>query len=236
MQQRLGHRFASPELLAQALTHRSWCAEHDGFESNERLEFLGDAVLGLVVTNHLFALRPELAEGEMAKARAAVVSAVALAAVAPELGLGSALRLGRGEESTGGRAKQSILADALEAVIGALYLDGGWPPVEDLVLALLADRLGAATDDPGLGDYKTRLQEYVAQRSDAALRYAIDETGPDHAKRFTARVLLDGIELGAGAGRSKKEAQQAAAAVAFTELEAQGLADGAERLVGSDAE
>jgi ribonuclease-3 len=211
LEDRLGHDFGAPELLALALTHRSWCAENEGYESNERLEFLGDAVLGLVVTDRLFRQHPDLAEGEMAKARAAVVSTEALAEVALELGLGSGLRLGRGEQTSGGRAKARVLADALEAVIGAVYLDAGWSAARDVVLDLVESRMVEAVADPGTGDHKTRLQELVARRAGSPPTYRVVETGPDHAKSFRATVSVDGEVRGEGDGRSKKQAQQAAA-------------------------
>jgi ribonuclease III len=211
LQNRLGHNFRTPELLALALTHRSWCAENEGYESNERLEFLGDAVLGVVVTDHLFRQHPDLAEGEMAKTRAAVVSTEALADVALELGLGEGLRLGRGEQTSGGRAKARVLADALEAVIGAVHLDAGWPVARVVVLDLVGSRMAEAVADPGTGDHKTRLQELVARRASSPPAYRVVETGPDHAKSFRATVSVDGEVRGEGAGRSKKQAQQAAA-------------------------
>ena len=220
LEQHLGHRFENPALLLLALTHRSWCAEHGGVESNERLEFLGDAVLGLVVTHQVFRDRPELAEGAMAKARAAVVSAPCLAEVAAEIGIGGGLRLGRGEEATGGRRKQSILADALEAVLGAVYLDAGLEVARRVVLGLFGDRLADAASDPGTGDYKTKLQELVARRFDDPPVYLLDEDGPDHDKVFRATVVVDGSTVGGGEGRSKKLAQQAAAREAFETLAA----------------
>jgi ribonuclease III len=221
LQERLGHRFAKPELLALALTHRSWCAENEGYESNERLEFLGDAVLGLVVTDHLFNRHGELAEGEMAKARSAVVSTEALADLAGELDLGAGLRLGRGEHSSGGRAKARMLADALEAVIGAVHLDAGWLVARGVVLDLVEGRVAEAVTDPGTGDHKTRLQELVARRTGSAPSYRVVETGPDHAKSFQATVSVSGEVRGAGGGRSKKQAQQAAAREAYETMAAE---------------
>jgi ribonuclease-3 len=215
---RLGYRFADPELLLLALTHRSWCAEHEGYESNERLEFLGDSVLGLVVTDHLYARYPALAEGELAKVRAAVVSAPALADVASQLDLGVGLRLGRGEEASGGRAKASILADALEAVLGAIYLDGGWEPARALVLERFGSRVAEAASGPGTEDYTTRLQELVAQRGARPPEYVVVEEGPDHEKLFHATVAVAGLTQGEGEGRSKKQAQQAAARQAWLAL------------------
>jgi ribonuclease III len=200
------------------VTHRSWCAEHPGAPSNERLEFLGDAVLGIVVTDQLYRDHPDLPEGQLAKTRAEVVSSAALAPMARALGLGSALRLGRGEEMSGGRDKASILADALEAVLGAVWLDGGLDAAALVVRQLVADALDRAVAGPGGGDFKTRLQEEAAHRADAMPEYAITETGPDHAKHFEATVSVAGEQWGHGAGRSKKEAEQAAAADAWERI------------------
>jgi ribonuclease-3 len=202
----------------RSVAHRSWCSEHAGLHSNERLEFLGDAVLGLIVTDHIFRTYPELPEGELAKVRATVVSAAALAEVALELEIGDALLLGKGEDASGGREKPSILADATEAVIGAVYLDGGWPAASDLVLELLGERIGEAALGPGGQDYKTRLQELAAREHETLPVYAVADEGPDHAKRFFATVSLEGVEYGAGEGRSKKQAEQAAARVAWEAL------------------
>lgn len=204
-----------------ALTHRSWCAEHAGEQSNERLEFLGDAVLGLIVADHVFSAHPELAEGSLAKLRAAVVSAPTLAEVGAELALGAVLRLGKGEDASGGRAKSSILADAVEAVIGAVYLDGGLEAARAVVVALLDDRIAAEVlDGPGGADHKTQLQELAAHRFDALPVYVVSDEGPDHDKRFRAEVLLGAQVAGVGEGRSKKLAEQAAAGVAIAALAA----------------
>ena len=199
---RLGHRFADPALLELALSHRSWCAENDGPDSNERLEFLGDAVLGLVVTDHIFRTYPTLPEGELAKVRASVVSAPTLAELAEKLELGSAVRLGKGEDASGGREKPSILADTFEAVIGAVYLDAGWREVERMLLEIMGDRIEEASKGPGGQDYKTRLQEVVARRFDALPVYIVSAEGPDHAKVFHAQVEVDGVNRGDGRGRS----------------------------------
>jgi len=215
---RLGHRFVDRELLACALSHRSYCSEQGGIESNERLEFLGDAVLGLVVTDVVYRRFPGLPEGELAKLRSSVVNTTALAEVAAGIGLGSALRLGKGEESTGGRAKTSILADAMEAVIAAVYLDGGMPAAERLLERLLADRVRDRAVGPGGDDFKTRLQELAARRFHRPPRYVVRSEGPDHAKTFFAEVRLDGTALGTGEGRSKKHAEQAAARAAWSRL------------------
>ena len=219
LMQRLGRPFENTGLLARALAHRSWCAENDGATSNERLEFLGDAVLGLVVTDHLFLTYPDLPEGELAKVRASLVNSEALAEVATDLDLGSFLLLGKGEAASGGREKPSILADAMEAVIGAVYIDGGWPAAASLVMQLLADRIDEAAAGPGGQDYKTRLQELAARRFEQLPRYEVVDEGPDHAKRFFAKVFLVGEPRGEGEGRSKKQAEQGAARAAWTELQ-----------------
>jgi len=218
---RLGHTFADPGLLVEAMTHRSWCAENPGVASNERLEFLGDAVLGLVIADHLFHVEGAMPEGELAMARAAVVSTEALAQVASRIELGQFLRLGKGEAATGGRDKRSILADAMEAVIGAVYVDGGLDPARRLVLPLVADRLAGAVAGPGEADHKTRLQEASARQFGQVPRYEVSGTGPDHDRRFTAVVRIGGTERGRGTGKSKKEAEQAAAREAWRSLRAE---------------
>lgn len=224
---RLGHSFADPSLLRQALTHRSWEAENGG-ASNERLEFLGDAVLGLAVTDHLYRLRPDMAEGHLAKTRAAVVSADSLAAAASELDVGAALLLGKGEEASGGRTKPSILADAMEALLGAVYLDAGWEAARVVVVELFGDRMTEAAAGPGGGDHKTRLQELAARRHGSVPRYDVSSSGPDHDRRFTATAVVAGEGRGSGVGRSKKEAEQAAAAAALEEMQASSDARGEE--------
>ncbi len=181
-------------------------------------------MLGLVVTAYIFERYPGLSEGKLAKLRAAVVSAVSLAAVGRELGLGQALLLGKGERSSGGRDKPSLLADAVEAVIGAVYLDGGWQAARRLVLELFADQIEAAAHQPGIEDYKTRLQELVAREFESLPTYDVSDEGPDHEKHFFATVTVDGAVFGTGEGRSKKEAEQAAAGAAWERLADQ-LAD-----------
>ena len=215
---RLGWQFRDPGLLALALAHRSWCAESGGLPSNERLEFLGDAVLGLVVAEHCFRTYPDMPEGAMAKVRAAVVNATVLAEVAQDVDLGGRLLLGRGEASSGGRAKASILANTVEAIIGAVYLDGGWDAAWRLVLGLLRPRIAEAALGPGAEDFKTRLQELVLRRSGELPRYDVDGTGPDHARSYVARVFIGGRHSGTGEGRSKKDAEQAAAHAALDAL------------------
>jgi ribonuclease-3 len=215
---RLGHRFAEPALLADAVRHRSWCAENPGYAPNERLEFLGDAVLGLVVAEYVFARYPDQDEGWLSRARSALVRSSALAQMANEIRLGEALLLGKGEDATGGREKASILADALEAVIGAIYLDGGWGPARSFVLGLVRDRLDELTDAPGVPDAKSRLQELASRDLHTPIRYDVDEVGPEHDKTFTATAVVGGRLLGRGTGRSKKEAEQLAAHEALLSL------------------
>jgi ribonuclease III len=200
------------------MAHRSWVAEAVDEASNERLEFLGDAVLGLVVTDHIYRAYPALPEGELAKVRASVVSAAALAEVAEELELGGFVMLGRGEDLSGGREKPSILADALEAVIGAVYLDGGWNAASRFIFDLLGSRIADAASGPGGQDYKTRLQELAVRVADGVPVYAVEEEGPDHAKRFHASVMVGEQAFHGGEGRSKKQAEQAAARLAWEAL------------------
>ena len=204
------------------MAHRSWCAENPGTDSNERLEFRGDAVLGLVVTAHVFRTYPHLPEGHLAQVRASVVNSATLAEAAEEVGIGPFLLLGKGEDASSGREKPTILADAMEAVIGAVYLDGGWEAAEELVLTVLGERIVESAAGPGASDYKTRLQELAAHRFDELPRYDVDGDGPDHAKHFTATVRLRGESLGVGQGRSKKQAEQAAAREAWAALAARG--------------
>ncbi|HVM63754.1 MAG TPA: ribonuclease III [Acidimicrobiales bacterium] len=217
---RLGTTFTDASLLERAMSHRSWCAETTGASSNERLEFLGDAVLGLVVTDHLFRSYPTLPEGELAKVRASVVNSETLAELAASLELGDALLLGKGEDASGGREKPSILADAMEAVFGAVYLDGGWSGAAALVMRLLGERIEEAAAGPGGQDYKTRLQELAARRFEQLPLYDVDDDGPDHAKRFFATVSVGGQVRGRGEGRSKKQAEQGAARQAWENLTA----------------
>ncbi|WP_440624512.1 ribonuclease III [Clavibacter nebraskensis] len=204
----------SPELLELALTHRSYAYEHGGIPHNERLEFLGDSILGQAVTVMLYLENPDLDEGELAKRRASLVSSVALAEVATRIGLGEHLLLGRGEELTGGRAKSSILADTVEAIIGACYLDAGGEAATGLVLRLIAPlledpaRFGAAMDP------KTALQSLPAPA------YDVSDSGPDHSKRFHAVVTVGSTVRTTGEGSSKKQAEMTAALEAWTRLEA----------------
>lgn len=210
------------ELLSLALTHRSYAYENGGLPTNERLEFLGDAVLGLTVTDELYHRHPDRSEGDLAKLRASVVNTQALADVARNLadgGLGVHLLLGRGESNTGGADKSSILADGMESLLGAIYLEHGIDTAREVILRLFGPLLDAA---PTLGaglDWKTSLQELTAARGMGAPSYVVTSTGPDHDKEFTAVVVVMGTEYGSGVGRSKKEAEQKAAAVTWKAIE-----------------
>lgn len=206
------------QLLELALTHRSFAYESGGIPTNERLEFLGDAVLGLVITDELYHRYPDLAEGQLAKFRSAVVNARALADLARSLNIGSYLRLGRGEETTGGRDKSSILADTFEAILGAAYLDHGIEKTRSLILRLFESLLDQAAKLGAGLDWKTSLQELTAELGIGVPGYAVSETGPDHAKAFTAQVVLGEKLYGHGKGSNKKEAEQQAAASAYAEL------------------
>ena len=217
---RLGLVFDA-QLLELALTHRSYAYESGGLPTNERLEFLGDSVLGVVVTDALYHRYPDLPEGNLAKLRSAVVSARALAVQARRLGLGEFIRLGRGEETTGGRDKSSILADTFEAILGAVYLDLGIEVSRELILRLLDEQLAEAAELGAGLDWKTSLQELTAEFGIGVPTYAIEESGPDHAKRFEAQVVLANKHYGHGTGSNKKEAEQQAAASAYAELRAE---------------
>ena len=214
----LGEPVLDPELLERALTHRSYAYENGGLPTNERLEFLGDAVLGVVVTETLYRTHPDLSEGRLAKLRAAVVNARALAEVGRAIGLGQHVKLGRGEQTTGGRNKASILSDTVEAVLGAIHLSGGFE-ASSAVVHRLFDPLIEAASSLGAGlDWKTSLQELTAEHGLGVPEYVIEDTGPDHAKTFTAQVRVGEDRYGNGVGRSKKEAEQAAAETAYGEL------------------
>jgi ribonuclease III len=220
------------ELLSLALTHRSYAYEHGGLPTNERLEFLGDAVLGLTITDELYHRHPDRTEGDLAKLRASVVNTQALADVARNLseeGLGVHLFLGRGEANTGGADKSSILADGMESLLGAIYLQHGIEVAREVILRLFGGLLDAA---PTLGaglDWKTSLQELTAARGMGAPFYMVTSTGPDHDKEFTAAAIVMETEYGSGVGRSKKEAEQKAASAAYKALEALEVLDTAGR-------
>jgi ribonuclease-3 len=214
----LGDPVLDPELLQRALTHRSFAYENGQIPTNERLEFLGDSVLGVVVTETLYRAHPDFSEGRLAKLRAAVVNARALADVARQIGLGQYIKLGRGEETTGGRDKASILSDTVEAVIGAIHLSGGIDEAAK-VIHLLFDPVMEAAASMGAGlDWKTSLQELSADLGLGVPEYLIEDDGPDHMKTFVARVRVGEQTLGNGTGRSKKEAEQGAAETAYREI------------------
>ncbi|MBW2120659.1 MAG: ribonuclease III [Deltaproteobacteria bacterium] len=223
VQVRLGYRFRNEELLNQAVTHRSYAHENPGHGlcDNERLEFLGDAVLN-AVTSHLVMSRfPDKPEGELTRIRSSVVSKRALARVAREVGLGEFLLLGKGEDRTGGRGKASILADSYEAVVGAVYLDGGYQGAFEMLQAHLSGRLEAAGLKAGKQDFKTLLQEQSQRQQQTMPCYTlVSESGPDHDKRFRVSVSIGGVAMGQGEGKSKKEAEQQAAEQALKRLRA----------------
>jgi len=208
-------------LLRQALTHTSYSNEHrvPGSSSNERLEFLGDAVLELVMSDHLYRSFPRLSEGELTELRARVVCEAALAKQARRLGLGELLRLGRGEEAAGGRTRPSLLADAFEAVVGAVYLEGGLPAAQRFILAQLGATVAASAQAGANTNFKSMLQEFVQGQGRAAPVYRLlAERGPDHAKEYEVAALVDGREVGRGSGRRKQEAEQEAARHALLRL------------------
>lgn len=212
------HRFDDPSLLQRAMQHRSWQAENDAGESNERLEFLGDAVLGWVVADIAYRRFVDLPEGRLTDLRKSVVNATALAALARDVGLGDALLLGKGEAAAGGSDKTSILSDAFEAVIGAVYLDSGADEAYRVVERLLLPAMTAALPNIDRLDAKTVLQELAARLGHDAPVYSVESVGPDHDKTFTATVAVGGV-TGVGVGRSKKAAEQVAADVAARLLE-----------------
>lgn len=219
LEKRLGYQFKDPGLLENALTHSSYANEHReaGISSNERLEFLGDSVLGMVVADHLYRERPQMPEGELTRTRAALVCEESLVEVAHALELGRCLRLGKGEDAGGGRERPSILADAVEAVLAAIYLDGGIAQARRTVRALI---LHNGEEMSANRDYKTALQELAQRESGRRLSYRlVGEEGPDHAKRFSVVVELNGVTVGAGEGRTKKAAEQNAARAAIATLQ-----------------
>ena len=227
LEQRLGYQFARPALLRRALSHRSWVAESGEEHSNERLEFLGDAVLGWVIADLAYRRYADLAEGALTDLRKSVVNARALSELSERLGLGEHLLLGRGEDAAGGRTKVSILSDAMEAVLGAVYLDGGSDAAFGMVERLFVPMLDDAVETLGTLDYKSALQERLAQTGRVGPVYRVSSTGPDHDKRFFASVLIGDELLGEGEGSSKKAAEQEAASVAFASLTAPSAAQDA---------
>jgi ribonuclease-3 len=208
----------SPQLLELALTHRSFAYESGGLPTNERLEFLGDSVLGLIVTEALYERFPELDESRLSPLRSGVVNMRALATIGRELGLGIALRIGKGEEVTGGRDKNSILADAFEALVGAIYLDHGFAKTKEVLLRLMSDLIEEASVRGAGLDGKTALQEIVAASGWAAPEYRVTESGPDHDKDFVAIAHVNGVSYPEGHGKSKREAEQVAARLAYEEI------------------
>lgn len=219
LQKKLGYRFKDPALLRAALTHSSYANENrkNGMLSNERLEFLGDSVLGMTVAELIFRNMPRMPEGQMTRLRAELVCEKSLASLAAVFGLGESLMLGRGEEKGGGRNRPSILADAVEAVLAAIYIDGGFRPVAKLIKKHLATRIDFGKAEST--DYKTTLQEIIQEKPGQVLSYhIIGESGPDHMKSFTVEVRLNGESMGSGSGKSKKEAEQTAAKSALRTL------------------
>ncbi len=219
LEKKLNYTFKNSELLKNALTHSSYANENraEGISSNERLEFLGDSVLGFVTAKHLYSMQPTLSEGKMTRLRAELVCEQSLHGVALDLDLGRYLRMGHGEEKNGGRTRPSILADAVEAVIAAMFLDGGIAAPESFIERMILSP--ESIEAHHAADYKTELQELVQQKSGQVLSYApTGESGPDHAKVFSASVSLNGEVIGEGSGRTKKEAEQAAACQALKKL------------------
>ena len=218
LEEKLGYHFRDRGLLEHAMTHSSYANEHrtTGLTSNERLEFLGDSVLGVVVADYLFQKHPDMPEGELTRTRAALVCEGSLHEVAQSLGLGRYLRLGKGEDAGGGRKRPSILADATEAMLAAVYLDGGMEAVRPIIRALILDKEEEKAADR---DYKTALQELVQRTPGAAVSYRlVRESGPDHCRSFEMEASVDGRVIGTGAGRTKKEAEQMAAKAALERL------------------
>jgi ribonuclease-3 len=215
---RIGYEFQNPSLLRQALIHRSWQAENSDPLTNERFEFLGDAVLGWVIADVAFHRLSDMPEGKLTDLRRSVVNMHALADIARQLGIGEFLLLGKGEDAAGGRDKSSILADALEALIGAVYLDGGAPAAYEMVKRLLADSVEEAIPHLEMFDAKTRLQELCARLSIGIPAYEVEGEGPDHERIFTAVLYVDGRAYGSGIGRTKKAAEQIAAVGAYDAL------------------
>ena len=220
LETKLGYQFQNPKLLDHALPHSSYANEHHlgSISSNERLEFLGDSVLGMIVADHLYRTFPDLPEGDLTRIRANLVCEGSLVLVAKEWDLGRYLKLGKGENACGGRSRPSILADAVEAVLAAVFLDGGLAHDRDIIQRFLLDRMEQV--NRASRDHKTYLQELVQRKSGQVLSYElIGESGPDHNKTFQMQVLLNGQPIGQGTGHSKKEAEQAAANAAIERLE-----------------
>jgi ribonuclease-3 len=219
LQQQIAFTYRDPRLLERALTHKSYANENRLSEHNERMEFLGDSVLSLVVSELLMNALPGASEGELSRIRAAVVSEPSLAAVARTIGLGEFLLVGRGEEQTGGRDKDSLLADSLEALVASLYLDGGMEPAGAFITRFFRDTIDRVQAAGGAADHKTELQELCQERLKILPEYrVVSETGPDHRKEFTVELSIRGEVCGRGTGRNKKEAEQRAAKEALERL------------------
>ena len=219
IQQRIGYTFKEAELLERSLTHKSYANENRVPYHNERMEFLGDAVLSLFISEYLMKTCPDSTEGDLSRIRAAVVSEPALAAISREIGLGDYLLLGKGEDQTGGRNKDSLLSDCLEALIAAVYLDAGKDAAESLVIRLFEEVIKKTSTSGGSLDYKTELQELCQEQLKQLPEYRIvSETGPDHQKQFEMEVWIKGQLSGRGTGKSKKEAEQRAAREALEKL------------------
>ena len=227
LEKALGAALRDRSLLQRALTHRSYAYENGGLPTNERLEFLGDSVLSIVVTDHLYTTHTDLPEGQLAKLRASVVNMNALADVARSIGLGEWLLLGRGEESSGGRDKASILADTFEALLGAIYLDRGLGTAGKVIHRFFDPLMAAAATRGASLDWKTSLQELTAASMLGVPEYAVSESGPDHQKHFVATAVVGRQPWGTGEGRSKKEAEQRAAEAAWTSIQQRALAEAA---------
>ena len=223
IQERICFRFADPELLERALTHTSYANENRVPDHNERFEFLGDAVLNLVISEYLMKACPDSTEGGLSRLRASVVSEPALAAIAREIGLGRFILLGRGEEQTGGRDKDSLLANCLEALIASVYLDAGMDAAGDFIIRFFEEAIKKSCTVRGALDYKTELQELCQERLKQLPEYrVVSETGPDHQKQFTVELLVRGEAYGRGVGKSKKDAEQKAAKEALEKLNREG--------------
>ena len=221
LEKKIGYSFGNRAVLEEALTHKSFYHENRGKVSsyNERLEFLGDSVIGLIVVEHLFHLGEHYGESVLARLKSYLVCESVLADIAASLSLGRHILMGKGEESTGGRAKKSILSDALEAVIGAVYLDGGYEKTRHVVLAFFSDRIGGAIESGVFYDYKTELQERTQLLHGTLPEYkVIKEQGADHDRLFTVAVFLGGKRLGVASGKRKKEAETMAAKIALEKL------------------
>jgi ribonuclease-3 len=216
---RVGHTFADKQLLVTAMRHRSWISEHEGFESNERLEFLGDAIVGWVVADIVYTQYSDLPEGKLTDLRKSVVNAHALAKMAADLDIGPCIMLGKGEAAAGGNKKMSILSDAFEAVIGAVYLDAGPTEAHRVVSVLMSPRIADAVGGLDRLDAKTRLQELASRLHEQHVHYRVLDEGPDHEKTFYATVVVGEREMGNGEGRSKKAAEQLAAEIACDTLQ-----------------